>query len=195
MIVAAVVHAGTFALWPEMSVEAIASDPNVTTTIDLGEIPLPKTPEPLARPATPVMATTEIGEDLTIEPTTWDANPVDVYQPPPSSAEDTDARATTLTPYTVRPEILNVAEVQREMARLYPPSLRDAGIGGTVELSLYIDENGQVLEAKVLRGSGHGSLDAAALRLSDGFRFSPALNRDKRVAVWVSFPVVFQVRR
>ena len=84
--------------------------------------------------------------------------------------------------------------MQREMARLYPPTLRDAGVGGTVELSLHIDERGNVLEARVLAGSGHDSLDEAALELSDAFRFSPALNMDKPVAVWVSFPVVFQVR-
>ena len=36
-------------------------------------------------------------------------------------------------------------------------------------------------------------LDEAALELSALYRFSPALNRDQRVPVWVSFPVSYSV--
>ena len=38
-----------------------------------------------------------------------------------------------------------------------------------------------------------GTLDAA-LAVADVYRFSAALNRDKKVPVWVSFPITFQVR-
>jgi TonB family protein len=58
-----------------------------------------------------------------------------------------------------------------------------------------IDETGSVQETRIKENSGQAALDAAALAVSDVFRFSPALNRDERVAVWVSFPIVFQVRR
>jgi outer membrane biosynthesis protein TonB len=37
-------------------------------------------------------------------------------------------------------------------------------------------------------------LDEAALQVADVIRFSPALNRDKRVPVWISLPINFQTR-
>jgi TonB family protein len=195
MIVAAVAHVATFAFWPEMTTQALALDVRVITALDLpDEIPLPAPPAELQRPATPIIGDAPVPDDVTIGLTTHEANPPAVLTPPSAAAGGAEVRATTLTPFTVRPEILNAAEVQRAMARVYPPALRDARIGGTVQLSLFIDEQGVVREAKVLAGSAYPSLDAAALELSDAFRFSPALNRDKRVAVWVTFPVVFQVR-
>ena len=38
-------------------------------------------------------------------------------------------------------------------------------------------------------------LDEAALKVANLYRFSPAINRDTKVPVWVSFPVTFQVIR
>lgn len=195
LIVATLMHLGVFLLWPEMTADVRSMGDGMLTALDLpDEIPLPAPPEPLPRPATPVLATSPVPDDVTIGLTTLEANPPAVLTPPPAETAGNEGSAITFTPYTVRPEILNVDEVQREMARLYPPALRDAGIGGTVELALHIDEEGRVLEARVASSSGHRSLDAAALDLSDALRFSPALNRDRRVAVWVAFPVVFRVR-
>ena len=37
-------------------------------------------------------------------------------------------------------------------------------------------------------------LDEAAMKVSAVYEFSPAQNRDKNVAVWVAFSIVFQVR-
>jgi TonB family protein len=42
--------------------------------------------------------------------------------------------------------------------------------------------------------SGHTSLDEAALRVANVMQFSPAMNRDKKVPVWVSLPITFQTR-
>ena len=36
-------------------------------------------------------------------------------------------------------------------------------------------------------------LDTAAIRVAGVYRFSPALNREKKVPVWVQFPITFQV--
>ena len=100
----------------------------------------------------------------------------------------------TFTPYTVAPDILNRNEVVRAMEREYPPLLRDAGIGGTVIVYFLIDEEGIVEQFQIFESSGHQALDDAALAVADVYRFSPALNRDKRVPVWVSFGITFQVR-
>lgn len=98
------------------------------------------------------------------------------------------------TPYTVAPDLRNREEVGRALEREYPPLLRDAGIGGTVVVYLFIDEEGAVQNTRVHTSSGHTSLDEAALRVGDVMRFSPAMNRDKKVPVWVSLPITFQVR-
>ncbi len=80
------------------------------------------------------------------------------------------------------------------MTREYPPLLRDAGIGGTVRVYFFIDEDGNVQDFRVDQSSGHQALDDAAIAVAGVYRFSAALNRDKKVPVWVSFPITFQVR-
>ena len=80
------------------------------------------------------------------------------------------------------------------MEREYPPLLREAGIGGTVRVFFFIDEDGRVQSRQIDRSSGHKALDDAALRVAELYRFSPALNRDQRVPVWVSVGITFQVR-
>jgi len=140
------------------------------------------------------MATADIDEDITIAPTTFEENPVEDLPPPPTEAATDLSSAPTFTPFTVAPTILNRQDVVRAMEREYPPLLRDAGIGGTVRVFFFIDENGQVRDTRIDQSSGHQALDDAALAVSEVYRFSAALNRDKKVPVWVSFPITFQVR-
>jgi TonB family protein len=114
---------------------------------------------------------------------------------PEASRQAFTAERPTFTPYTVAPRILNVDEVQRAMVREYPALLRDGGIGGTVRVYFFIDENGQVGDTRIDQSSGHAALDEVALSVAGVFRFSPALNRDRPTPVWVSFPITFQVAR
>lgn len=95
------------------------------------------------------------------------------------------------TPMTKRPELLNPAEVSRALVQHYPPELRDAGIGGTAVLWFYIDENGSVLKTQLKGSSGHQALDDAAARVAGSMQFAPALNRDRKVGVWIEIPVAF----
>lgn len=113
---------------------------------------------------------------------------------PRRPASEELARRPTFTPFTVAPRILNREEVVRAMAAEYPPLLREAGIGGTIQVWFFIDEEGSVQNFRIDESSGHEALDRAALAVADVFRFSPALNRDDPVPVWVSFPITFQVR-
>ena len=107
------------------------------------------------------------------------------------TAEDVEA-APTFTPYTVSPELKNRDEVNRTLVQDYPPMLRDAGVGGTVLIWVLIDESGSVMKTQVKQGSGHDALDAAAKKVAAVMRFSPALNRDQKVKVWVAIPIVFR---
>jgi len=195
MIVATFMHGGTFAFWPELTAEDFSYVSEEIAAIELPpEIEIPPPPQAISRPATPVMATADIDEDITIAPTTFEENPVEELPPPPEEAATDIASAPTFTPFTVAPSILNRDEVVRAMTREYPPLLRDAGIGGTVRVFFFIDEDGIVKDYRIDQSSGHQALDDAALAVADVYRFTAALNRDKKVPVWVSFPITFQVR-
>ncbi len=106
------------------------------------------------------------------------------------TADDISA-APAFTPYTVAPRLKNREEVARALQRYYPDMMRDAGIGGKVLVWFLIDESGHVRKFQVKESSGHDALDQAALKVADVMEFTPALNRDQKVPVWVALPVVF----
>ena len=195
MIAATVVHFGTFAFWPELTAEDFSFTSEELEAIELPpEIEIPPPPQQISRPATPIMATADIDEDITIAPTTFEENPVDELPPPPEEQATDLSAQPTFTPFTVAPSILNRQEVVRAMEREYPPLLRDAGIGGQVVVYFFIDEDGIVRDYRIEETSGHQALDDAALAVAEIYRFSAAWNRDKKVPVWVQFPITFQVR-
>lgn len=195
MIVATVLHFGTFAFWPEFTAVDVSIDSTELETIELPpEIEIPPPPQQISRPATPVMAAADIDEDITIAPTTFEDNPIEDLPPPPEEVGTDISAAPTFTPFTVAPSIQNRNDVVRAMEREYPPLLRDAGIGGTVRVYFFIDEEGRVGDRRIDQSSGHQALDDAAMSVAETYQFSPALNCDKKVPVWVSFPITFQVR-
>ena len=124
--------------------------------------------------------------------------PVELIPPPPPPPPAPEGRqlseAPTFTPYTVAPSITNRQDVVRAMEDAYPPLLRDAGIGGTVRVYFFIEADGSVGSVQIDESSGHAPLDEAALAVASVYRFSPAMNREEAVPVWVSFPITFQVR-
>ena len=195
MIAATVFHFMLFQFWPTQTAADISFTAGELEVIDvLPKIEIPPPPEAISRPATPVMALREIDTDITIAPTTFADNPVEVLAPPPTNDGAVDVSAAPVfTPMTVHPEIRNRREVQAALMREYPPLLRNAGIGGQVVVWFFISEEGQVLDRRVALSSGHIQLDEAALQVADVFRFSPALNREKVVQVWIQLPITFRV--
>jgi protein TonB len=195
MIAATLLHFAFFQFFPDLTAEDVSFTADELEAIELPpEIEIPPPPEQISRPATPVVAEANIDEDITIAPTTFEDNPVENLPPPPEEGGSDISAAPTFTPFTVAPDIRNRTEVQRALQREYPPLLRDAGIGGTVQVWFFIDEDGLVQDTRVNQSSGHTALDEAAIKVAGVFRFSPALNRDKKVPVWVSLPITFTTR-
>ena len=203
LVLAVVAHFVTFTVWPEYTTEDISYAAEELTAIELPpEITIPEAPTQIPRPAAPIIAPVDMIEELTLAPTTFEFNPVSTLPPPPTLAKPgtSDAPQPTLsaeptfTPFTVAPSILNREEVARAMAENYPMILRSAGIGGTVRVYFFIDENGTVQDRRIQQSSGHAQLDEAALAVAGLYRFSPALNRDRKVPVWVLFPIEFHIR-
>ena len=195
MIAATVVHFAIFQFWPTLTAEDVSFTAAELETIELPpEIEIPPPPEQIARPATPVISTATVDEDITIAPTTFEENPVEDLPPPPTEETTDISAAPVFTPMTVKPELKNTREVIAAMMRAYPPILKDAGIGGQALVWFFIDEQGRVLDKRIFRSSGHEQLDEAALEVAGVYQFTPALNRDKVVKVWLQIPITFEVR-
>ena len=199
LILATTAHYALFDLWPEMQAADVSFSAAELTAIELPpQIDIPPPPLAIARPAMPVIAAGKIDEDITIAPTTFKDNPVAELPPPPALVDFNRDRALeeapAFTPFTVKPDVKNREEVRRALEREYPPLLRDAGIGGTVLVWFFIDEHGSVVRTLVRESSGFGGLDEAALKVAGIIQFTPALNRDKRVPVWISLPINFRLK-
>ena len=106
-----------------------------------------------------------------------------------------NSQVPTFTPYEVAPEVRNVEQVRQALTREYPAVLRDAGVGGSVVMWFYINDQGVVENVLVNQSSGVEQLDAAATNVSRIFEFTPALNQNRPVAVWISIPITFQSSR
>jgi TonB family protein len=193
IVLATMLHFGLFQFFPELTASDVSFGVHDFTAIELPpEVEIPPPPEQISRPAVPVVAAAELEEDITIAPTTFEENPVESLPPPPSDASRIGDRP-VFTPYTVKPEIKNRQRAAEVVLQHYPKILQDAGIGGTVYVWLFIDTEGRVQNAQVQESSGNVTLDEAALAAVQEFEFTPALNMDKRVPVWVAFPIVFEV--
>jgi TonB family protein len=129
-------------------------------------------------------------------PIVFGGKPPEITIPPLEQSQERQQQeqAPTFTPFTVPPELVNAREVSQALQQFYPPLLRESGIGGSVKLWFYIDEEGNVKRTLLKSGSGHAALDDAAMKVAEVMRFSPAKNRDKVVAVWVDMPIVFRTK-
>jgi TonB family protein len=192
---AVVVHFMVLAFWPAMlAADMSGSSEEVPFIVLPPEIVIPPPPEQITRPAMPVVSETAI-DDVTMAPTTFDAQmPRELPRMPTAQAAADAGNFVVFVPTMLPPRILNVDEVERTLQRQYPALLRDSGIGGTVEVLIWLGADGTIHRAEVGQSSGHATMDAAALKVVDVMRLSPAQNRSTAVAVMVSVPVVFQAR-
>lgn len=189
---AVVFHFALFEYFPKLTAADLGRDgPEVIELLPPPPIDIPEPPDPIRRPMVPVPGSTELDETLTIHPTTIDDNPVSDLPPPPVEGIAVGSR---FVPYTVRPKLKDPGEALRIVQRQYPPLLKSAGIGGRVTVLAHVDTLGCVVEAETAISSGNRTLDAAAVEAVKLFRFVPALNRDRKVSVWVQQTIVFEIK-
>jgi TonB family protein len=91
--------------------------------------------------------------------------------------------------FDMAPGITNPDEVRDLMHEKYPARFRDAGIGGRAVLLVSVDDMGEVQDASLEQGTGHGALDELALELAGILRFSPAQIGGRPIPVWVTVPI------
>lgn len=193
---ATALHFAIFAWLPAMAAQDVSFEPDEIPILDaVPEVEIPPPPQAIRRPQTPVITTADIDENITIESTDFgDWDDADL-PPPPDQAQTVDiSAAPQFVVHTQKPVMLNEPEVKRILEREYPSLLKDAGIGGTTVIHLFIDENGVAQNTLVSVSSGHKGLDDAALKIGLFAKFSPAKNRDKTVALWIELPLTFTAR-
>lgn len=75
----------------------------------------------------------------------------------------------------------------------YPEIARRSGIEGTVVVRVLVGVNGRVEDAVIIQ-SAHPILDKEALLAARKCRFTPARQREMKVAVQVAIPYRFRLR-
>jgi TonB family protein len=193
VVAAVVAHFALFALFPTLNADDIDFTGDEITTVELPpEVKIPPPPEQIARPATPRVAAAALDEDITIARTDFESNPIENLPPPPAGARPSDVPS--YIPRDVEPRLTNGRSISRILEQRYPSMLREAGISGSVVLYIFVNERGEPEKSQVQQSSGYAQFDAAAAQVADRMEFSPAMNRDKPVGVWILQRIDFNTR-
>jgi TonB family protein len=194
IVLAVLLHAALFAFAPDMTTANVHDARNGEMYVIPPEVEIPDPPEEIARPATPVAGSIDISTEVTITSTSFEAWTPEMLAPPPTTGGGDAEGFQDWLPSMLAPRLLNPEEVERELGRTYPSIMRDAGIGGEVVVTLWLDENGTIVKAEVGSSSGYRSLDEAALKVVGVMKLAPAQNRGRPVRVIVALPVWYRVR-
>ena len=176
----------TFYVFPRVLEEPEKIEYNIIQEIETFDIPQTeqfKLPEPPARPSVPVASEDEsFDDDITIEDTDFD-DFEDWDAPPPMAG----GPKVTFIPFDKPPKPKRGLGIKP----VYPEIAQEAGIEGTVYVQFFIDKKGNVTEAWIQKGLPNTGLDEAALAAVKRSKWKPAQQRDKKVGVWQTVPVVF----
>jgi protein TonB len=93
-----------------------------------------------------------------------------------------------------RPQVLTVqpALIEQPLPE-YPAMARQLHQEGRAYIQVLLDRDGSVMQTRLAKSSGFELLDQAAQDGAKKFRFSPAMQGERTVRVWVSIPVDFRL--
>ena len=155
-------------------------------------------PPPPPRPPVPV----EVPNDEILEEEDLDLDAsLDITEPladmppppPPDEAAEEEPEEVIFVAVEQMPELIGgLASVQSKIE--YPVEARRAGIEGRVVVEYIVDEQGRVIQPRVVRGIG-GGCDEEAIRVVKLATFKPGKQRGKPVKVKMSMPILFRLKR
>ena len=122
-------------------------------------------------------------DDLTIQETDLDNFDNWKTSPPPTSTPQVK-----FIPYDDPPKPLY------PIKPVYPNLAQKAGVEGQVLIQCFIDKNGVVKETIILKGIPNSGLNESAINAIKEARFRPAKQRGKKVGVWITIPINFELR-
>jgi protein TonB len=147
--------------------------------------PPPKPPIPIEAPSDDVL------EDIEIEDTEIDFE-AEIEAPPPPPKEEIEEEPTYFVAVEEMPgPIGGIKAIQEKI--VYPEIAKRAGVEGKVYVLAFVNEQGEVTKAQIIKGIGAGC-DEAALSAVLKTRFTPGKQRGKPVKVQVSIPIIFKLK-
>lgn len=173
--------------------QEIVAMQEITQTEQVERAPLPP------RPPVPV----EVPNDYVIEdaPLNLDASldlneTLDVAAAPPPPPEPTETAAEDSSneifiAVEERPTLIGGQQAIYDRIQ-YPAAARQAGVQGRVIVQFIVDEQGHVVNPRVLQ-SPHSLLSEEALRVIQLVQFTPGRQRNRPVKVQMALPVIFRL--
>lgn len=76
----------------------------------------------------------------------------------------------------------------------YPKTLKAQGVEGNVVVRVTIDEEGRVIDVRVVKGSGYDAMDASARNAAAKEQFTPAMRNGEPIAYTIKYTYRFRVR-
>ncbi|MCH6575726.1 MAG: energy transducer TonB [Bacteroidetes bacterium] len=146
--------------------------------------PPPKPPIPIEAPSDDVL------EDIEIEDTEIDFE-AEIEAPPPPKEEIEEEPTYFVAVEEMPAPIGGIKAIQEKI--VYPEIAKRAGVEGKVYILAFVNEQGEVTKAQVIKGIGAGC-DEAALNAVLKTRFTPGKQRGKPVKVQVSLRIVFKLK-
>jgi len=134
-------------------------------------------------PASSVASPTNAPTPATATPT-----PTAVPTPTPAATPSGPVLLDLDTPGVMPPELVSQARLQ------YPPAARVQRITGSVLVSALVDERGNVVEVKLIRGvAGNVGLNQAALENVKKRKYKPATQNGRPGRAWVAVQIDFKL--
>jgi protein TonB len=158
---------------------------DIINTVQKPDIPPPpKIPEPID------LTSNEYLIEIDFDETVWTETDL-VPPPPPPPAKIPDEIPIFVWSEVMPEPVGGLATIQQKVT--YTEIAKRIGLEGKVIVEAVVDENGNVIDAKVLKGLG-GGLDEESLHAVQMTKFSPGLQRGKPVRVRIKIPVKFVLR-
>jgi TonB family protein len=114
-------------------------------------------------------------------------------QSPPLQEDENNEGSLLFVAYDEPPEpIGGFAAIQTNLK--YSEILRKTRVEGKVIVKVLINEKGYVVKTEILKSLGNNDGDAAAIEAIRKVRWKPAMQHNRPVKVWISIPVIFNLK-
>lgn len=195
LIIALAIMIVAFKFFPEIQQSEVQLEgpQELFTVEDIQQTKQENRPPPPPKPPIPIEAPSEdVLEDIEIGDTEIDLDAEMEAPPPPKEEKKVEEEPTYFVAVEEMPEpIGGIKGIQEKI--VYPEIAKRAGVEGKVYVLAFVDENGNVTKAQVLKGIGAGC-DEAALDAVQKTKFKPGKQRGKPVRVQVSIPIIFKLQ-
>jgi periplasmic protein TonB len=195
LIIALLIMIVAFKFFPDLERgEAVLEGPQELFTVeDIQQTKQENRPPPPPKPPIPIEAPSEdVLEDIEIASTELDVGATVEAPPPPKEEKKVEEEPQYFVAVEEMPEPIGGLQAIQSKIK-YPEIAKRAGVEGRVYVLAFVDENGDVTKAEIIKGLGAG-LDEEALKAVRQTKFKPGKQRGKPVRVQVSIPILFKLQ-